>query len=46
MKKQKEQKQHMSLAIKILVGMVVGLLFGFLLKPLHSYWTYVTNTAP
>ena len=45
MKKQKEQKQHMSLAIKILVGMVVGLLFGFLLKPLHSYWTYVTNTV-
>ena len=24
MKKQKEQKQHMSLAIKILVGMIVG----------------------
>ena len=45
MKKKKEQKQHMSLAIKILVGMVVGLLFGFLLKPLHSYWTYVTNTV-
>ena len=39
-----KKQQHMSLAIKILLGMILGLIFGFVLKSLYSYWTYVTNT--
>lgn len=39
-----KKQQHMSLAIKILLGMILGLIFGFVLKSLYGYWTYVTNT--
>jgi len=39
-----KEKKKMSLAIKILLGMILGLAFGFIAKGLHSYWTYVTDT--
>ncbi len=39
------KKKKISLAIKILIAMVLGLIFGFVLKGQYEYWTYVTNTV-
>ena len=39
------KKKKISLAIKILIAMVLGLIFGFVLKGQHEYWTYVTDTV-
>lgn len=36
--------KKISLAIQILIAMVVGLIFGFVLKGQYAYWTPVTNT--
>ena len=39
------KKKKISLAIKILIGMVLGLICGFIFKGQHEYWTYVTDTV-
>ena len=39
------KKKKMSLANMILIGMALGLIFGFIFKGSHDYWTYVTNTV-
>lgn len=40
-----KKKKKISLAIKILIGMVLGLICGFIFKAQHQYWTYVTDTV-
>ncbi len=40
-----KQRKKISLPIKILIGMVLGLLCGFIFKAWHEYWTYVTGTV-
>jgi Na+/H+-dicarboxylate symporter len=44
MEEKKKEKKKMSLANMILLGMVLGLIAGFIFKGSHDYWTYVTNT--
>ena len=39
------KKKKISLAIKILIGMVLGLICCFIFKGQHEYWTYVTDTV-
>ena len=40
-----KKKKKISLAIKILIGMILGLICGFIFKAQHQYWTYVTDTV-